>query len=49
VLFGVGADQVLETFQDAADRAVELPYAAAAEARTEFTEIAAKGRGPRVG
>jgi Kef-type K+ transport system membrane component KefB len=44
VLFGAGADLVLEPFQDAADRAVELLCGAAEEQRTEFPEIAAEGR-----
>jgi Kef-type K+ transport system membrane component KefB len=44
VLFGAGVDLVLEPFQDAADRAVELLCGAAGEERTEFPEIAAEGR-----
>jgi len=39
-----GADMVLEPFQDAADRAVELLTGAKAEERTEIPEIAAEGR-----
>jgi Kef-type K+ transport system membrane component KefB len=46
VLFGSGVDLVLEPFQDAADRAVELLCGAAGEERTEFPEIAAEGRQP---
>ncbi|TGD42621.1 sodium:proton exchanger [Pseudotabrizicola sediminis] len=44
VLFGAGADLVLEPFQDAADRAVDLLCGATEEQRTEFPEIAAEGR-----
>lgn len=44
VLFGAGVDLVLEPFQDAADRAVELLCGATEEGRTEFPEIAAEGR-----
>ena len=44
VLFGAGVDLVLEPFQDAADRAVELLCGAAGEQRTEFPDIAAEGR-----
>jgi hypothetical protein len=44
VLFGAGVDLVLEPFQDAADRAVELLCGAAEEQRTEIPEIAAEGR-----
>ncbi|SFD82783.1 cation:proton antiporter [Roseivivax sediminis] len=44
VMLGAGADLVLEPFQDAADRAVELLCGAAGEERTEFPEIAAEGR-----
>jgi Kef-type K+ transport system membrane component KefB len=44
VLFRSGADLVLEPFQDAADRAVELLTGALAEERTEIPEIAAEGR-----
>lgn len=44
VLSKAGADLVLEPFQDAADRAVELLCGAAGEERTEFPEIAAEGR-----
>jgi Kef-type K+ transport system membrane component KefB len=43
-LFAAGADLVLEPFQDAADRAVELLCGAAAEERTEIPEIAAEDR-----
>lgn len=43
-LLGAGVDLVLEPFQDAADRAVELLSGAATEARTDFPEIAAEGR-----
>jgi len=46
VLFGAGVDLVLEPFQDAADRAVDLLCGAAKEERTEFPEIAAEGRAP---
>jgi Kef-type K+ transport system membrane component KefB len=46
VLSGAGVDLVLEPFQDAADRAVELLCGAAGEERTEFPEIAAEGREP---
>jgi Kef-type K+ transport system membrane component KefB len=45
-LFGAGVDLVLEPFQDAADRAVELLSGAAGEERTAFPEIAAEGREP---
>jgi len=45
-LFGAGVDLVLEPFQDAADRAVDLLCGAAEEERTEFPEIAAEGRAP---
>ncbi|MDM7932233.1 cation:proton antiporter [Tabrizicola sp.] len=45
-LFRSGADMVLEPFQDAADRAVELLTGAKAEERTEIPEIAAEGRMP---
>ena len=44
VLVGAGVDLVLEPFQDAADRAVELLCGATAEQRTTFPEIAAEGR-----
>jgi hypothetical protein len=44
VLFGVGVELVLEPFQDAADRAVELLCGAAGKERTAFPEIAAEGR-----
>lgn len=44
VLFGAGADMVLEPFQDAADRAVDLLCGGEAEARTEIPEIATEGR-----
>jgi Kef-type K+ transport system membrane component KefB len=43
-LTAAGADLVLEPFQDAADRAVELLGGAVAEARTEIPEIDAEGR-----
>ncbi|MDR7125711.1 cation:proton antiporter [Pseudotabrizicola sp. 4114] len=43
-LLGAGVDLVLEPFQDAADRAVELLSGAVTEARTDFPEIAAEGR-----
>jgi hypothetical protein len=43
-LLGAGVNLVLEPFQDAADRAVELLCGAAEEQRTEFPEIAAEGR-----
>jgi Kef-type K+ transport system membrane component KefB len=43
-LSGAGVDLVLEPFQDAADRAVELLCGAVAEDRTGFPEIAAEGR-----
>lgn len=46
VLMASGADLVLEPFQDAADRAVELLSGAVAEDRTDFPEIAAEGRAP---
>ena len=46
-LFGAGVDLVLEPFQDAADRAVDLLCGATQEERTEFPEIAAEGRVPR--
>lgn len=42
-LFGAGADTVLEPFQDAADRAVEILGGAAAAERTEIPEIATEG------
>ena len=45
-LFGAGVDLVLEPFQDAADRAVDLLCGATQEERTEFPEIAAEGRAP---
>lgn len=44
LLFGAGADMVLEPFQDAADRAVELLCGAAEEDRTDIPEIATEGR-----
>ncbi|MDT8855108.1 cation:proton antiporter [Paracoccaceae bacterium Fryx2] len=44
VLFGSGADLVLEPFQDAADRAVELLCGAAETGRTEIPEISTEGR-----
>jgi Kef-type K+ transport system membrane component KefB len=43
-LFGAGVDLVLEPFQDAADRAVELLSGAVTEERTDFPEITAEGR-----
>lgn len=43
-LFGAGVDLVLEPFQDAADRAVDLLSGAVTEERTDFPEIAAEGR-----
>ena len=46
-LIGAGVDLVLEPFQDAADRAVDLLCGATQEERTEFPEIAAEGRAPR--
>ena len=45
-LFGAGVDLVLEPFQDAADRTVELLSGAVTEDRTDFLEIAAEGRTP---
>jgi voltage-gated potassium channel Kch len=45
-LFGVGVDLVLEPFQDAAGRAVELLSGAVTEDRTDYPEIAAEGRAP---
>ncbi|PZX45990.1 TrkA family protein, partial [Cereibacter changlensis] len=45
-LLGAGVDLVLEPFQDAADRAVELLSGSAVEDRTDFPEIAAEGRAP---
>jgi hypothetical protein len=44
VLFGSGADLVLEPFHDAADRAVELLCGAAEAERTEIPEISTEGR-----
>jgi Kef-type K+ transport system membrane component KefB len=43
-LLGAGADVVLEPFQDAADRAVELLTGAGMEERTEIPEIETEGR-----
>jgi Kef-type K+ transport system membrane component KefB len=43
-LMTAGADMVLEPFQDAADRAVELLGGAAAELRTDIPEIDTEGR-----
>lgn len=43
-MVGAGVDLVLEPFQDAADRAVELLCGAEGEERTEFPEISAEGR-----
>ncbi|MDP2737180.1 MAG: cation:proton antiporter [Pseudorhodobacter sp.] len=44
VLFGSGADLVLEPFQDAADHAVELLCGATESERTEIPEISTEGR-----
>lgn len=44
VLFGAGANMVLEPFQDAADRAVDLLCGAEAKERTEIPEISSEGR-----
>lgn len=44
VLFGSGADMVLEPFQDAADRAVELLCGASQTERTKIPEISTEGR-----
>ncbi|MDP4033981.1 MAG: cation:proton antiporter [Pseudorhodobacter sp.] len=44
VLSGAGADMVLEPFQDAADRAVDLLCGAEEEGRTAIPEIATEGR-----
>ncbi len=44
VLRGAGVDLVLEPFQDAADRAVELLCGAASPERTVIPEIATEGR-----
>jgi len=44
ILFAAGADMVLEPFQDAADRAVELLCGAQPEERTAFPEISIDGR-----
>ncbi|MFN4154692.1 MAG: cation:proton antiporter [Paracoccaceae bacterium] len=44
MLFNAGADTVLEPFQDAADRAVELLCGASAQDRTDIPEIQAEGR-----
>ena len=44
VLFGSGAALVLEPFQDAADRAVELLCGATESERTEIPEISTEGR-----
>jgi Trk K+ transport system NAD-binding subunit len=46
VLFGSGVDMVLEPFQDAADRAVDLLCGAAETERTEIPEISTEGRMP---
>ena len=43
-LFGAGADLVLEPFQDAADRAVELLCGAAEEERTEIPYLETEGK-----
>jgi excisionase family DNA binding protein len=42
--FGAAADMVLEPFQDAADRAVELLCGAAEEDRTDIPKITTEGR-----
>jgi hypothetical protein len=42
--FGAGVDLVLEPFQDAAGRAVELLSGAVTGERTDLPEIAAEGR-----
>lgn len=44
ILFAAGADMVLEPFQDAADRAVELLCGAQPEERTVFPEMSTDGR-----
>jgi Kef-type K+ transport system membrane component KefB len=44
VLFGSGADLVLEPFHDAADRAVDLLCGAKEAERTEIPEISTEGR-----
>jgi len=44
ILFAAGADMVLEPFQDAADRAVELLCGAQPEERTAFPEMSVDGR-----
>jgi Trk K+ transport system NAD-binding subunit len=44
ILFGAGADMVLQPFQDAADRAVDLLCGAGAEERTDIPEISTEGR-----
>jgi Kef-type K+ transport system membrane component KefB len=44
ILFAAGADMVLEPFQDAADRAVELLCGARPEERTAFPEMSVDGR-----
>ena len=43
-LFAAGADLVLEPFQDAADRAVDLLCGAPQAERTEIPEIQTEGR-----
>lgn len=43
-MVGAGIDLVLEPFQDAADRAVELLTGAVTEDRTDFPDIAAEDR-----
>ncbi|HEV2554280.1 MAG TPA: cation:proton antiporter [Bosea sp. (in: a-proteobacteria)] len=43
-LLSAGADVILEPFQDAADRAVDLLCDGAAEARIEIPQIASEGR-----
>jgi Trk K+ transport system NAD-binding subunit len=45
-LFSAGVDLVLEPFQDAADRAVDLLSGTVNEERTDFPEISAEGRAP---
>jgi Kef-type K+ transport system membrane component KefB/voltage-gated potassium channel Kch len=44
ILFATGADMVLEPFQDAADRAVDLLCGAQPAERTEIPDIATEGR-----
>jgi len=45
-LFGAGADIVLEPFQDAADRAVELVCGGEEKARTDIPDIETEGKLP---